>query len=121
MSAKNIYNKILTTFLVIMVIILVGIAGYAIYNAVNAKIVNDESEEFIHELQKGNLAKIQKASPNIDYEEDFPDENQSIESLEKMKEKITEYIDYMKKHELIQSCRTLDEIKEELKKTILNF
>ena len=81
----------------------------------------DESEEFIHELQKGNLAKIQKASPNIDYEEDFPDENQSIESLEKMKEKITEYIDYMKKHELIQSCRTLDEIKEELKKTILNF
>ena len=52
MSAKNIYNKILTTFLVIMVIILVGIAGYAIYNAVNAKIVNDESEEFIADFDQ---------------------------------------------------------------------
>ena len=52
MSAKNIYNKILTIFFVIMVIILVGIAGYAIYNAVNAKIVNDESEEFIADFDQ---------------------------------------------------------------------
>lgn len=51
MSAKNTYNKILTGFLVIMGIILVGIAGYAIYDFISAKMINNESEEFISEFE----------------------------------------------------------------------
>ena len=41
MSAKSTYNKILTGFLVIMGIILVGIAGYAIYDFISAKMINE--------------------------------------------------------------------------------
>ena len=51
MSAKSTYNKILTGFLVIMGIILVGIAGYAIYDFISAKMINNESEEFISEFE----------------------------------------------------------------------
>lgn len=51
MSAKNTYNKILTGFLVIMGIILVGIAGYAIYDLISAQMINNESEEFISEFE----------------------------------------------------------------------
>ena len=52
MSAKSTYNKILTGFLVIMGIILVGIAGYAIYDFISAKMINNESEELDIELKK---------------------------------------------------------------------
>lgn len=51
MSAKNTYNKILTGFLILMIIILVGIAGYAIYDFISAKMINNESEEFISEFE----------------------------------------------------------------------
>ena len=52
MSAKSTYNKILTGFLVIMGIILVGIAGYAIYDFISAKKINNESEEEYNEFVK---------------------------------------------------------------------
>ena len=52
MSAKNAYNKILTIFLIIMGIILIGIVGYMIYEQISAKMINDKSEEFISEFDE---------------------------------------------------------------------
>ena len=50
MSAENAYKKVLNIFFIILVIILIGIVGYVIYEFISAKIINDDSEEYIAEF-----------------------------------------------------------------------
>ncbi len=50
MSAETAYKKVLDTFFIILLIILIGIAIYVVYKFISAKIINNNSDEFISEF-----------------------------------------------------------------------
>ena len=50
MSAENVYKKILNAFFIILLIILIGIAIYVIYRFISAKIINNNSDQYISEF-----------------------------------------------------------------------
>ena len=49
-SAAETYKKILNIFFIILLIILLCIAGYVVYRFISAKIINDNSDEYIAEF-----------------------------------------------------------------------
>lgn len=50
MSAENVYKKILNAFFIILLIILIGIAIYVVYRFISAKIINNNSDQYIAEF-----------------------------------------------------------------------
>ena len=50
-TAEETYKKILNVFFIILLIALVCIAGYIAYKFISAKIINDDSEEYIAEFE----------------------------------------------------------------------
>ena len=50
-TAEEIYKKILNIFFIILLIALLCIAGYIAYKFISAKIINDDSEEYIAEFE----------------------------------------------------------------------
>ena len=50
MSAENVYKKILNAFFIILLIILIGIAIYVVYRFISAKIINNNSDQYISEF-----------------------------------------------------------------------
>lgn len=50
-TAEETYKKILNVFFIILLIALVCIAGYIAYKSISAKIINDDSEEYIAEFE----------------------------------------------------------------------
>lgn len=50
-TAEEIYKKILNVFFIILLIALLCIAGYIAYKFISAKIINDDSEEYIAEFE----------------------------------------------------------------------
>ena len=49
-TAADTYKKVLNIFFIILLIILLCIAGYVIYKFISAKIINDDSDEYIAEF-----------------------------------------------------------------------
>ena len=49
-TAEETYKKILNVFFIILLIVLLCIAGYLIYKFISAKIINDDSDEYIAEF-----------------------------------------------------------------------
>ena len=50
-TAEETYKKILNVFFIILLIALLCIAGYIAYKFISAKIINDDSEEYIAEFE----------------------------------------------------------------------
>ena len=50
-TAEETYKKILNVFFIILLIALVCVAGYIAYKFISAKIINDDSEEYIAEFE----------------------------------------------------------------------
>lgn len=50
-TAEETYKKILNVFFIILLIALLCIAGYIAYEFISAKIINDDSEEYIAEFE----------------------------------------------------------------------
>lgn len=50
-TAQETYKKILNVFFIILLIALLAIAGYIVYKFISAKIINDDSEEYIAEFE----------------------------------------------------------------------
>lgn len=50
-TAEETYKKILNVFFIILLIALLCIAGYIAYKFISAKIINDDSEEYIGEFE----------------------------------------------------------------------
>ena len=50
-TAQETYKKILNVFFIILLIALLCIAGYIAYKFISAKIINDDSEEYIAEFE----------------------------------------------------------------------
>ena len=49
-TAADTYKKVLNWFFIILLIVLLCIAGYLIYKFISAKIINDDSDEYIAEF-----------------------------------------------------------------------
>mgnify|MGYP001635420862 CR=1 FL=1 len=49
-TAADTYKKVLNIFFIILLIVLLCIAGYVIYKFISAKIINDDSDEYIAEF-----------------------------------------------------------------------
>lgn len=49
-TAADTYKKVLNLFFIILLIVLLCIAGYLIYKFISAKIINDDSDEYIAEF-----------------------------------------------------------------------
>lgn len=49
-TAADTYKKVLNIFFIILLIILLAIAGYVIYRFISAKIINNDSDEYIAEF-----------------------------------------------------------------------
>lgn len=49
-TAADTYKKVLNIFFIILLIVLLCIAGYVIYKFISAKIINDDSNEYIAEF-----------------------------------------------------------------------
>ncbi len=51
MSAENVYKKVLNVFFIILLIILIGIVIYVLYRFISAKVINNNSDEYISEFE----------------------------------------------------------------------
>lgn len=76
-TAADTYKKFLNIFFIILLIVLVCIAGYVIYKFISARIINDDSDEYIAEFTN----EIGDIDGNIISDE--TNENSSVENSSK--------------------------------------
>ena len=74
MSAEKAYKNILNVFFIILFIILIGIVGYIIYQFISAKIINNDSEEYIAEFTN----EIENVEENVITDESVAEEETDI-------------------------------------------
>ena len=83
-TAEEAYKKVLNIFFIILLIILLCIAGYVAYRFISAKIINDDSDEYIAEFTN----EIGDIDGNIISDETLSDSTNSSETTTNKAEKV---------------------------------
>lgn len=100
-TAADTYKKVLNIFFIILLIVLLCIAGYVIYKFISAKIINDDSNEYIAEFTDeigdidGNIISDNATTTTTESDENTSkaDKVKSARSL-KTKKTVSQYYNY---------------------------